>query len=172
MKGLVRRRQVLEIGGAGVAGADEREDSGAGGGGGLDQGLQGVGPEQRVGGERVDAEAGNGPPGRRGLADQGLPVGSGGDRHVAPLGIGDDKQAGLGGDRPDLGKSRPAGRAEPLEAGELRLDGDAGRAGALDQRAAVGDEGAAATSAGVPSTVGPRSSPVSCAGSGSRPRQT
>jgi hypothetical protein len=36
----------------------------------------------------------------------------------------------------------PAGRAEALEAGELRLDRDAGRAGALDQRETVGDDGA------------------------------
>jgi hypothetical protein len=34
----------------------------------------------------------------------------------------------------------PAGRAEALEAGELRLDGDAGRRRGLDQREAVGQD--------------------------------
>jgi hypothetical protein len=37
----------------------------------------------------------------------------------------------------------PAVGTEALEAGELRLDGDAGRAGGLDQRRAVGLDGGA-----------------------------
>jgi len=37
----------------------------------------------------------------------------------------------------DLRQRRPAGGAEALEAGKLRLDRDAGGAGALDQVAAV-----------------------------------
>jgi hypothetical protein len=37
----------------------------------------------------------------------------------------------------DLLQGSPAGRAEALEAGELRLDRDAGGAGAVDQGAAV-----------------------------------
>jgi hypothetical protein len=35
----------------------------------------------------------------------------------------------------------PAGSAEALEAGELRLDGDAGRARGVDRRGAVGADG-------------------------------
>ena len=84
---------------------------------------------------------GTGAPGRRRLADQRLGVGGGGDRHVAALAVGDHQQAGLGRGLADLGQRRPAGRAEALEAGELRLDRDAGRAGALDQRPAVGGDG-------------------------------
>jgi len=41
----------------------------------------------------------------------------------------------------NLGEGGPTGRAEALEAGELRLDGDAGGASALDQATAVGDDG-------------------------------
>ena len=79
-----------------------------------------------------------GAPGRRRLADQRLGVGRGGDRHVAALAVGDHQQARLAGGGADLGERRPAGRAEALEAGELRLDRDAGRAGLLDQRAGSG----------------------------------
>ena len=56
---LVQRRlaRVLQLGGAGVRGADEHEAAGAGRGRGLDQRLERVAPEQRVGGEGVGAEA-------------------------------------------------------------------------------------------------------------------
>ncbi len=37
----------------------------------------------------------------------------------------------------DAAKRLATGRAEPFEAGQLRLDGDAGRPGGIDQRAAV-----------------------------------
>ena len=43
--------------------------------------------------------------------------------------------------RADGLEREPAGGAEALEAGELRLDGDAGRAGGVDQREAVGEHG-------------------------------
>jgi hypothetical protein len=39
-----------------------------------------------------------------------------------------------------LGQRRPSGRTEALEAGELRLGGDARRAGRVDERAAVCDD--------------------------------
>jgi hypothetical protein len=59
------------------------------------------------------------------------------DRDVAALAVGDDEQARGPGALDDLAQGRPAGRAEPLEARELRLDGDARRTGRLDQRRAV-----------------------------------
>ena len=53
-----------------------------------------------------------------------------------------DQQARLASRGANLFQRRPAGRAQALEAGELRLDRDAGRAGLLDQPAAVvGDRG-------------------------------
>jgi hypothetical protein len=155
-------RQVHQVGGAGVRGADEGEDPGRGRLGGGDQRLQGVAAEQRVGGEGIGAEPGYGAPGGRRLADQRLPVRGGGDRDVAALAVGDDQEAGLvgGGDR--LGERRPTGSAEPFEAGELRLDGDAVGAGAVDQRAAVGRDRGACPGGGVIATgwrVGPRPGP-------------
>ena len=56
------RRQVLQVGGAGVAGANQGEDAGAGARGGLDQRLERVAAEQRVGGEGIGAEARRRPP--------------------------------------------------------------------------------------------------------------
>ena len=137
MQRRLGRGQVLQVGGAGVAGADEGEDSRPGLGRGGDQRLEGVAPEQGVGGEGVGAEAGDGPPGGRRLADQRLRVGGGGDRDVAALAVGDDQQAGFPGRCADLFEGEPAGGAEALEAGELRLDRDARRAGPVDQVAAV-----------------------------------
>ena len=49
-------RQVLDVGGAGVAGADQGEDPRPGRLGGGDQRLQRVEAEQRVGGEGVGTE--------------------------------------------------------------------------------------------------------------------
>ena len=137
---LMRGRQVLDVGGARVAGADEDEHPGPGLRGGGDQRLHCVETEQRVGGESVGAEPGDRAPRRRGLADQGLGVGGGGDRDVAALTVGDDQQSGFAGDRADVGQRRPSRCAEALEAGELGLDRDAGGAGSFDQGAAVGDD--------------------------------
>jgi hypothetical protein len=139
--GAVVGLQVLHVGGARVARADEGEDSRPGRLGGGDQRLEGVEAEQRVGGDRVGAEAGDGAPGGGRLAEQRLAVGLGGDRDVAALAVGDDQQPGLAGRGADAFERRPARRAEPLEAGELRLDRDAGRPGPLDQRPAVGGDG-------------------------------
>jgi hypothetical protein len=138
----LRGRQVLEVGGARVACADKREDACPRRVRGGDQRLQRVGAEQRVGGEGVGAEAGDRAPRRGGLADQGLAVGLGGDRDVAPLAVGDDQQPRLAGGGAEVFERRPARCAEALEAGELRLDRDAGRPGAVDQRPAVSGDGA------------------------------
>jgi hypothetical protein len=133
----LRRRQVLQIGGAGVAGADQGEHSRPGLGRSDEERLERVAAEQRVGGEGVGVEAAHGAPGGGRLADQRLGVGGGGDRDVAALAVGDDQQTGFAGGGADLFQGAPTGGAKPLEAGQLRLDRDAGGAGPVDQRAAV-----------------------------------
>jgi hypothetical protein len=60
--------------------------------------------------------------------------------NVAALGVGDDQQPGLAGGADDPLERRPSGRAEPLEAGELRLRRDAGGGGERDQPLAFGDD--------------------------------
>ena len=95
--GRSRRRQVLDVGGARIAGADQGEDPGSGALGRRDQRLQGVEAEQRVGGEGVGPEPRDRPPRGRRLADQRLGVGGGGDRDVAALAVGDRQQPGLAG---------------------------------------------------------------------------
>jgi hypothetical protein len=136
------RRQVLEVGGTGVAGADEDEHPRPRLGRGGDQRLQRVSSQQRVGGEGVGTEAADRSPGGWRLADQRLRVGRGGDGDVAALAVGDDQQARFAGGGADLFERAPAGSAEPLEAGKLRLDGDTGGAGPLDQGPTVaGDRG-------------------------------
>ena len=59
MQGRAARVEVLEVRGARVRGVHEQEAAGAARRGGLDQRLERVAPEQRVGGERVGAEAGD-----------------------------------------------------------------------------------------------------------------
>ena len=132
-----RERQVQDVGGARVGGADEQEDAGPGGAGALDERDERVAPEQRVGGEGVDGQAGRGAERRRRAADQRLGVGGGGDRDVAALAVGEHEQAGGASVLAGRLEREPAGGAEALEARELRLDGDAGGAGGVDQRAAV-----------------------------------
>ena len=61
--------------------------------------------------------------------------------HVAALAVGEHEQAGRARVRAGRLEREPAGGAEALEAGELRLDRDAGRAGGVDQRAAVDEHG-------------------------------
>jgi hypothetical protein len=138
---LVQRRvgsgQVLQVGGTRVAGADEDEDAGPGLGGRGKERLERIAPQQRVGGEGVGAESRDGAPWGRGLPDQRLRVGGGGDRDVAALAVGDDQQARLAGGRAGILEGSPPRRAQPLETGELGLDGDAGGARPFDQLAAV-----------------------------------
>jgi len=142
VQGQVGSRQILEVGGAGVAGADEGEHPGPGLRGGGKERLERVAPQQRVGGEGVGAESGHGAPGGRRLSHEGLRVGGGGDRDVAALAVGDDQQARIASRGADFFQGSPARRAQPLEAGELRLYSDAGRSGLLDQPATVaGDRG-------------------------------
>jgi hypothetical protein len=136
------RRQVLEVRRAGIAGADEGKYPRSRLGCGSDQRLQRVPSQQGIGGEGVGAKAADGAPGSRRLADQRLRVSRGGDGNVAALAVRDDQQARFPGDAADLFERVPAGGSQPLEAGELRLDGDAGGAGPLDQGPAMpGDRG-------------------------------
>lgn len=135
-------RQVLEVGGAGVAGADEGEDPRSRLRRSGDQRLQRVPSQQRVGGEGVGAEAADGAPWSGRLADQGLRVGGRGDRDVAALAVGDDQQPRFLRRGADLFQRTPSRCTQPLEAGELGLDGNAGGTGPLDQGpTVVGDRG-------------------------------
>jgi hypothetical protein len=141
VQGSVGGRQILDVRGAGVAGADQGEDSGSGRRRRRDQRLQGVRSQQRVGGEGIGAEPGDGAPRGRRLADQRLGVGGGGDGDVAALAVGDDQQAGLPGGIAGLLQRCPTGGAEALEAGELGLDSDAGGSCSLDEASTVGRYG-------------------------------
>ena len=77
------------------------------------------------------------PPRRLDGAEQRLAVGGGAHRDVAALAVGDHQQPRLAGGGDDRLERPPARPAEALEAGELRLGGDAGGAGRRDQRQAV-----------------------------------
>jgi len=101
------------------------------------QRAQRVEPHVGAGGVGVDAEARDGAEGRGGLAGQGLAVGGGGDVDVAALGVGQDEQTLGLRLLDDEFEDAPAVGAEALEAGELRLDRDAGGAGGVDGRRAV-----------------------------------
>ena len=63
VQGRLGRRQVLHVGGPGVAGPDQDEDAGTGSLRRRDQGLQRIDAEQRVGGEGVRVEPRTGPQG-------------------------------------------------------------------------------------------------------------
>ena len=134
-------RLVLELGGPGVRGADEHEAARVGARGGLDQRLERVAPEQRVGGEGVGAEPVDRAERPVGLADERLRVGARRLRHVAALAVGDDEQLVLVRAVDDLHERVPARRAEALEARELRLDGDARRRRGGDREPAVVRDG-------------------------------
>jgi hypothetical protein len=104
---------------------------------GLDERLQRVTPEQRVGGEGVGSQPGSGPERAGRLAHERLRVRPRGHRDIAALAVGEHHQTVVVRDRDHLLQRLPSGGAEPLEAGELRLHGHTGRAGRDDRRAAV-----------------------------------
>ena len=125
--------EVLEVGGARVRRPHEHEHAGAA----RDERLQRVAAEQRVGGEGVGAEARHLAGERGGCAGERLRVGGGG-RAGSRRACRRRSRAG----RPPVPgnhrvERRPAGRAEPLEARELRLDRHARRPGRPDQQPAV-----------------------------------
>ena len=71
---------------------------------------------------------------RRRAAEERLGVGGGGDVDVAALGVGEHEQARVAGVRDGGVERGPAGGAEALEAGELRLDATHGGRGRVDER--------------------------------------
>jgi hypothetical protein len=125
------QRRILELGRARVGGPDQDEDPGPRLRRRLDERLHRVVAEQRVDGEGVGPEATGEP----------LRIDGRGKRHVPPLAVGDHQQAGIVRVRDHLLQRCPSGRPEPLEAGELRLNGDAGRTGLLDQLSAMRGDG-------------------------------
>ena len=91
--------------------------------------------------KRVDVEPGDGAERGRRAPHEALGVGQRRDGDVAALAVGQHEQAGLARVRAGGLEGEPAGGAEPLEAGELRLGRDAGGTGGVDQRAAVHEHG-------------------------------
>ena len=75
------------------------------------------------------------------LAHQRLRVGPRGHGDVTALAVGQHEQPVVTRDRDHLLERLPPGSTQPLEAGELRLDRHAGRAGRDDRRAAVLGDG-------------------------------
>ena len=84
---------------------------------------------------------GTGPNGDGVLPVERLRVDGGGDRHVAALAVGEHEQARGARVRADGLERERAGEAEPLEARELGLGGDAGGPGGVDQRERVREHG-------------------------------
>ena len=138
--------EVLEVGRAGVGGADEHEAAGARA---PVERLERVAAEQRVGREGVRSQPGRTPRRRRGRVTGTSP------RLPSAITSSPASRAW----RHDCVQRRPAVRPEPLEAGELELDRHARRTGGLDRQPAV---------------VGarPPRSGHSAAGSGSSPSTT
>jgi hypothetical protein len=129
-------RGVLEVGRARVRGPDEHEQPAAGGG----ERRERVLAEVRVDRQGVGVDPGHRAERRVRAAEERLRVGLGGDADVAALGVGDDEQAGGARSAGHALERGPAGRAEALEAGDLRLDRDAGGRRRGDQRRAVRDD--------------------------------
>ena len=131
--------EVLEVRGAGVRRADEDEHPGAGGAGGLEQRLERVDAEVRVGGECVAPRPATGPNGRRRAADERLARRRRPRRRCRRA----CRRPGRAGPRRGRARrprpARPIRRAQALEARELGLRRAARGTGRVDQRAAVGD---------------------------------
>ena len=132
--------EVLDVGGAGVRGAHEDEQPGAGGAGGLEQRLERVDAEVRVGGERVGAEARDLAERRRRRADERLAVGGRRDGDVAALAVGEHEQAGGAGVLDDrLASAAQPGAPRRSKHASCGLTAHARGPGRVDQRAAVRD---------------------------------
>jgi hypothetical protein len=132
--------EVLDVRRPRVGRAHEHEHAGVRLPGGGDQRQERVAAQEGAGRERVHAEAGH--VARGGGRDPHQRLGVGGRRHghVAALGVRDHEEPRGAGclDRPR--QRRPAGRAQPLEAGQLELGRDAGGAGGGEDLTAVGGD--------------------------------
>ena len=139
----------------------------------VDERLERVAAEQRIGRERVGAEPRHVPE-RPGVSPTSAwAYAARGDRHVAALAVGDHQQAvAARGGRRRLERP-PARRPQALEAGELELDRHARRPGRLDRRAAVPRDRVRGGRGGI-AVPGPGLDRAghSAAGSGSSPRTT
>lgn len=133
-----RGREVLDIGGARVAGPDQGEDSGAGGLSCLDHRFQGIDAKQRIGGEGIGPQTGNRTERRLCAADHGLPVGLGRNGNIAAFAVGDHEETGVPSRRAYFFEGFPARPAQPFEAGQLRLHRDTEGPCKFDDPAAVG----------------------------------
>jgi hypothetical protein len=69
-------------------------------------------------------------------------------RYIATLSVCDHEQSRVARDGHDILECLPARRAQPFEAGELKLYGDARRPCCHDQAAAVSGDGSAGTLGG------------------------
>ena len=123
----VRQRDILHVT-ARVRGLDEAEDPGAVATRRGEVGLDRFPAEPGVDGERVGE--------RLVTFEVGGGVGACGRADIAALAVGDDEQAGATRVGADLAERLPAVRAERLEEGELRLDGDGVRGDGVDDAAA------------------------------------
>ena len=129
MERPVGRGRVLDLRRARVRRAHQHEAAGARGKRSLDQRLQRVAPQERVGRDRIH-------PGTR-CAEIGLRVRLRRHRHVAALAVAEHEVPAVGRVRRHLRERGPSGRAQPLEAGELELDAHAGLPHRVDRGAAV-----------------------------------
>ena len=138
-----RRRQVLEIGGARVAGADQGEDAGAAASAAATSGSRASAPSSGLAVKASAPSPATGPQGVGVSPTSAWRVGGGGDRHVAALAVGDDQQAGLAGARRRPRRAPPSpGAPSRSKQASCGLTATQAGAGALDQRAAVGGDGA------------------------------
>lgn len=141
VKRAVGRRQVFYVRRTGIARSYQDEDAGGVVFRRRHQRRQGIAAEQWVGGEGIGPQTGDSAPRRLDRTDHRFTVSLRRNRYIAALSVGDHQQTGFTGMSADLMQSRPAGRAETLEAGQLRLDRNAGRTGPLDQPLAVANDG-------------------------------
>lgn len=137
VNGSLGSLEVLDVSGSRIACPDQREDSCPGRFGGSNHRFERIDAEQGIGREGVGAQAGNFAERRIGAAHHRLSVGLRRHRYVTALAVGDHEQSGGRGGLADLLEGAPAGPAQPLEAGELRLDAHTGGSGGADQFDAV-----------------------------------
>ena len=146
----VRGGKVEQVRGARIGRAHEAKQPGTRGVGFVEQRLERVPAEHRVGRGGVGSDARDVPPRGRRRSEERLPVCRCADRHVAALAVGDHQQPGVARRRGGEFERHPARRTEPLEAGQLELGRHAGRPSPLDQGAAAFEDGRGGSFSRVP----------------------